>query len=59
MKKKIKIYENEWWPVYCIDDENANHEIEIDESDLKKFKKVFKEFSNIQNKLRDLFEDGK
>jgi len=51
---KVRIYEDEWYPVYTVDESHRylDHEIEVDEKTLKRWDRVTNQFIKIQEEMR-------
>ena len=56
---KVKAVKDEWYPVYDIEPDiirNYGKLIEIDDSFMKRYIKMMKEFNYIQQELKKLYE---
>jgi hypothetical protein len=58
---KVRIDEDELYPYYVIDEyvvEGYGREVEISEERLKRYKKILKEFLEMQDELEELWENA-
>jgi hypothetical protein len=53
---KVKVYGDEWYPVYTIDDNFCATEIEVDEKTLRRWARAEKQFSKMQEEIASLVE---
>ena len=56
---KVRVIKDEWYPVYDIEiDQNMGFGklIEVDDSFMKRYTKMMKDFSYIQQELKKLYE---
>lgn len=56
---KVIIDKDEWYPVYCITNINYGYgqEAELSDQEIERCEVVFKEFNEIQNFLREKYNE--
>lgn len=59
-KVQIRVFEDEWWPVYDIEEiENKYHrKIEVDRKTLNRWKRVFSQFDRIQEEIASFYDNA-
>jgi hypothetical protein len=51
---KVKISQEEWFPVYCIDEwaDYIESEVEISDEQYKRWRKAFEDFKQVQAEIK-------
>ena len=56
---KLKLFEAEWYPVYCVEDLGYGREVEVSEEFWNQYQKVFAEFEQFQTELGEKWDESK